>query len=48
MEETDVEYFEDKHNNALKVVERISNKLDNIYNVITTKSGGILINCDIS
>ena len=49
LEEIDSEYFDDKHNNALKVIERINNKLkDNIYNVITIESGTILTNCDIS
>ena len=27
LEETDGEYFDDKHNNALKVIEQINNKL---------------------
>ena len=48
-EEIVSEYFDDKHNNALKVIERINNKLkDNIYNVITTESEAILINCEVS
>ena len=47
-EENANDYFEDKLNNALKVVEQISNKLDNIYNVITTKSESKLIACDVS
>ena len=43
-EEIDSEYFDDKHNNALKVIKR----KENIYNVITIESGTILTNCDVS
>ena len=43
-EEIDSEYFDDKHNNALKVIKR----KDNIYNVITIESGTILTNCDVN
>ena len=37
-EEIVSEYFEDKHNNALKVVERISNKLKIIFTMLSLRS----------
>ena len=36
--EADDEYFDDKHNNALKVVERISNKLKIIFTMLSLLS----------
>ena len=38
LDETDGEYFDDKHNNALKVVERISNKLKIIFTMLSLLS----------
>ena len=37
-EETDGEYFNDKHNNALKVIEQINNKLKIIFRMLSLLS----------
>ena len=37
-EEADYEYFEDKHNNALKVIEQISDKLQIIFTMLSPLS----------
>ena len=38
LEEIDSEYFDDKHNNALKVIERINNKLKIIFTMLSLLS----------
>ena len=48
-EETANEYFEDKLNNALKVIEQISDKLQIIFTMLSPLSPNVkLTDCDVS